>query len=403
MDRWQPMTDWVNARSAAGWEPYSKSTSSEILPRLTATDRVGRRFAGVNFASQDYLGLASHPEIRTAAIEAVGRFGVHSAGSVALMGLTQATLRLERSIADFLFVNDATVFPTGWAAGYGAIRALVTESDHIVIDVLAHACLQEAATAATKKVHRFPHLSNEGVERRLKRIRRTEPDAGILVVTETLFSMDSDVPNLSELQAICSKYEATLFVDVAHDLGALGPTGRGFLELQNALGSIDVVMGSFSKTFASNGGFVASNHDALKLALRYGSGPLTFSNALSPVQATTVLACLDVIQGHDGKKRRQRLMANATYLRSALESMDFEVKGQPSAIVPIVLGSHSRARQMTAQLLECGAIVNLVEFPAVAKNASRWRVQLMSEHSRKDIDDFLNSVEQVKRSSHAFQ
>lgn len=156
-------------------------------------------FTGVNFGSQDYLSLAGHPAIRAAATEAASKFGVHSAGSAALMGNTGLSVELERQLADFLGYADCTVFPTGWGAGYGTIKTLVRPSDHIVIDVLAHACLREGARNATANVHTFPHLSNKAVERRLKRIREEDAETGILVVTETVFSMDSDVPDLAEL------------------------------------------------------------------------------------------------------------------------------------------------------------------------------------------------------------
>lgn len=389
LDRWRPLTEWADARADAELDPFSKSTGSAIAPRLTAYDRRGRAYSGVNFASQDYLGLSHDQRIVKVAKDAADALGVHSAGSAALMGLTRKTLELEQRLAAFIETADATVFPTGWGAGFGAIRALIKPEDHIVIDVLAHACLQEAAGLSTANVHRFPHCSSEGVERRLKRIRKSDPDAGILVVTETLFSMDSDVANIPEMQAVCRQYQATLLVDVAHDLGAIGEHGRGFLEVQNALGEVDIVMGSFSKTFASNGGFVASNHPALKLALRYSCGPLTFSNALSPVQASTVLACLDIIQSDEGKVRRDRLTDNANYARNQLSALGFELLGEPSAIVPVILGNNETSRLMTTRALRSGAIVNLVEYPAVAKNACRWRIQLMSEHTRADIDELV--------------
>lgn len=349
----------------------------------------GRIISGVNMANQDYLNLASHPIIQGAANRAIAEYGVHSAGSAALMGLTAPTVALERALAEFTACREATVFPTGWGAGYGLIRALVRPGDHIVIDILAHACLQEAATAATPNVHRFPHLSTDGVMRRLERLRNSDPQAGILVVTESLFSMDSDVPDLGALQLLCARYRATLMVDVAHDLGALGPTGRGALELQGMLGEVDVVMGSFSKVFASNGGFVASHHPALRHALRFGSGPQTFSNALSPVQAASVLAALEIVQSAEGVARRDRLMQNANALRAAMEQAQFKVIGEPSAIVPVIIGDDAFSRRLTAAVLAEGGIVNLVEYPAVARNACRWRLQVMADHDADDISAFV--------------
>lgn len=400
IDRWQPIADWLNARLERELDPYSKVSHSRIAPEIDAHDRAGRRFSGINFASQDYLALSSHPSVLKAAAEAAEAYGVHSAGSAALMGLTGLTVELEARVAGFVQCADATVFPTGWAAGFGAIRALVRPHDHIVIDVLAHACLQEAAVVSTKHVYRVRHCSASAVEQRLSRIRAADRDAGILVVTESLFSMDSDVAPLPALQDMCRTYGATLFVDVAHDLGALGDTGRGILEMLDMLGQTDIVMGSFSKTFASNGGFVASDHPALKLALRYGSGPLTFSNSLSPVQAAVVLEAFDLIESPGGALRRLDLIEKAEHLREALSAADFEVLGEPSAIVPVVLGDSAISREMTAHVLRSGALVNLVEYPAVARNGCRWRLQMMCTHTTEQIDRFVEMAVEARSAAH---
>lgn len=215
-------------------------------------------------------------------------------------------------------------------------------------------------------------------------------------MTESVFSMDSDVPRLGELQGICRNYGATLLVDVAHDLGAIGPSGRGYMGLQDVVGEIDIVMGSFSKTFASNGGFVASNHPALKLALRYACGPLTFTNAISPLQAEIVLKCFDIVESAEGAERRARLMTNILTLREAFEAEGFNILGEPSAIVPVVLGNSAVSREMTARALKAGGIVNLVEYPAVARNACRWRCQVMADHTSADIEEFVAIARQAR-------
>jgi len=398
LERAKPLDHWFGARAAAGLNPYCKSTHSRIATQIDARAIDDREYRGVNFASQDYLSLASHPRITSAAKTAIDEMGVHSAGSVALMGLTQKTVELENRVAAFLGLADATVFPTGWGAGYGVIKTLVRPTDHVVIDVLAHACLQEGARNATANVHTFPHISTVGVARRLARIRETDKKSGILVVTETVFSMDSDVPDIAALKAVCRHYGATLLVDVAHDLGAIGPTGRGYLELQGAVGVPDIVMGSFSKTFASNGGFVATNATSLKSALRYGCGPLTFTNSLSPVQAAVVLECFDVIESAEGAERRTRLMENVHSMREGLADAGFEVLGQPSAIVPVTLGDSGTSRKMTKYALEHGAIVNLVEYPAVARNGCRWRIQIMADHTKEQIRRFIEIAFEARES-----
>jgi glycine C-acetyltransferase len=390
LDRLNAHSIWSTARLKNGVEPYSKHTTGAIKNRSIAFDRAGRRFEGPNFASQDYLSLAGHPTTRAAAINAVNECGVHSAGSAALMGLTAQTIALEERMASWLGYGEATVFPTGWGAGYGIIKTLVRPTDHIVIDMLAHACLMEGARAATNNVHSFPHLSADGLAKKLARIRAENPEAGILVVTESMFSMDADTPDLRLAAQVAHQYHATIMVDCAHDLGCLGADGRGHLAQQAALKDVDVVMGSFSKTFASNGGFVASNHPALKVALRYMCGPLTFTNALSPVQAAVVLAALDVVQSAEGAARRERLMLNIQSLRSQLTEMGFEVLGQPSPIVPVVLGNAALSRLICRFTLEGGALVNLVEFPAVSRNTCRFRLQVMADHTKADIEEFCD-------------
>ncbi len=386
LDRWLPHQQWWNARLAAGVDPYCKAVLDRPGPTARGAYRDGTVFAGVNFASQDYLSLSAHPAVLAAAADAAARYGVHSAGSASLMGNTALSWRLERALADFLGMADCTLFSTGWGAGYGLIRTLVSSSDHVVLDVLAHACLYEGAYAATRKVHRAAHLSLDSIERRLKRIRADEPDAGILVITEALFSMDSDSPDIGGIQALCRRYGATLMLDVAHDLGALGPGGRGVMEVQGVLGAVDLVMGSFSKCFATNGGFVATNHPALKLALRSSGPTQTFTNAIGPVSAAIAEACLEIVQGSEGATRRARLAENALHLRADLADSGFTLLGQPSAIIPVVLGEVAAARQMTAHAIESGALVNLVEFPAVSRNSSRWRLQVMADHEPWHID-----------------
>lgn len=402
LDRWNGHQAWWDARLAAAVDPYCKTTLGRIGPAGETRMRGGIVHGGVNFASQDYLSLASHPAIAEAAKRAIDCYGVHSAGSPALMGNTALSVALERRLADFLGYDDCTVFATGWAAGYGVIKTLVQPHDYIVIDGLAHASLQEGARNATRNVFSVPHLSNAAVARRLERLRRDRPDAAILVVTETVFSMDSDVPDIAGLIDICRRLGATLLVDAAHDLGAIGPTGRGFLERQGMVAQPDVLMGSFSKTFASNGGFVASNHPALKLALRSSCGPLTFSNALSPVQAAIVLAALDIVEADEGGERRQRLMANSNHLRDGLRASGFNVLGEASPIVPVVLGDAARSRLATRYALEAGALVNLVEHPAVSMNTCRWRLQVMVDHTDQQVDEMVRiaALARQKASDH---
>lgn len=363
-------------------DTFSKQIQGPLLTQVSASDRRGRALGRcLNFATQDYLALSYHPAIKQAAIEAVEAYGVHAAGSPALVGNSVPTVRLERAMSQWLGMQECVLFPTGWGACFGVVKALVRRTDHVVLDELAHASLQEGARAATGNVHVFRHLSLESLERRLKRVRAADPSGGILVVTESLYSMDSDVPDLLAHQELAHRYGANLLVDVAHDLGVLGrDRGQGALEVQGVLGQIDLIVGSFSKAFAANCGFLASNHPGLKLAMRFGSGPNTFSTAPSPIQASVALKGLEIVQSSEGFASRQRIQDMAMSLRQTLTDMGLHVLGQPSAIVPVLMGGVARSRLTARFMVEEGVLVNLVEHPAVARNTSRLRLQLMASH-----------------------
>jgi 7-keto-8-aminopelargonate synthetase-like enzyme len=379
--------EWQDLRRQHELWPYSKSTEEAPTTVCAARDDAGRGFRGVNFASQDYLSLASHPKIKEAGKIAIDEYGVHSAGSAAFLGNTRYSLALQDTISKFLCMEHTMLYPTGWAAGYGVIRGLIRPDDHVVIDGLAHNCLQDGAIAATRNIHLHGHLNLDSVRRHLKRIRTRDAQNAILVVTEGLFSMDSDTPDIGAMQALCREYDATLLVDVAHDFGNIGEDGTGHIGLQEMLGKVDIVMGSFSKTFASNGGFVACHSPAVKEYLRYFGSSGTFSNALSPIQSAIVLKAFEIVQSAEGRALRASLMKNVLYLRSALSALGLELIGDPSAIVSAKVGDEALARLVSRRLPALGVVANLVEFPAVAKGSARFRLQVMANHTTQDIDN----------------
>jgi len=383
---------WQNARRQSGVWPFSRATETGVGSECEASDDSGNRMSGVNFASQDYLSLSSHPRIKAVAQETLARYGVHSAGSPALVGNTSHSVALERKIAEFLGMEEAILYPTGWAAGYGIIRGLVRSADHIVMDALSHTCLQEGANAATRNIYQFRHLDLEHCEKWLKKIREKDTTNGIMVVTEGLFSMDSDTPDLAAMQALCNEYQATLMVDVAHDFGALGETGQGHIGIQNMIGKVDIVMGSFSKTFASNGGFVACRNRALKEYLRFYSPSCTFSNSMSPVQAAIVLEAFNIVGSLEGAQLRADLLRNVMSLRMHLTNAGFDYYGDPSAIVAVKMGSEALARLVSKRLPGLGLLANLVEYPAVPKGAARFRMQVMANHTEQNIRDAVNRL-----------
>lgn len=372
---------WQESRRRQGIWFYSRSLNREPGPATDILSDSGRRFAGINFASQDYLGLAGHPAVAEAAVEALRCFGPHSAGSATLLGNTALSLQLERELAETLRMSDVALFPTGWGAGFGAIAGLVRPYDHVVMDRLAHACLQQGAGAATKNVHRTDHLSVDAIREQLQRIRQEDGHNLILVITEGLFSMDADMPDIAAIQAVCREFDAVLLVDIAHDFGAMGPGGAGALGLQDMLGRVDLVMGSFSKTFASNGGFVASNSPAVKQYLKFYGGPHIFSNALSPVQCAVVSAALRIVRSSEGDALRRQLMQVSRSLRGALQDQGIPCLGMPSPINPVVIGEERVAAVAAKMIAERGVLANLVEYPAVPLGKARFRMQAMATHT----------------------
>jgi glycine C-acetyltransferase len=403
--RTEALEAWHAVRSAHGLWQYARALDGAPHPIASIRDEAGNGARGINFASQDYLSLASHPAVADAAARALRDAGPHSAGSAVLLGNTTTSLALEQAIAALVQAEHVTLFPTGWGAAFGAITALVQAQDHIVIDQFAHASLRQGASAATPNVAVNRHLDVAHVRQLLEAIRARDTEHAILVVTEGLFSMDSDTPDLATLQASCHEFGATLLVDVAHDLGALGPGGGGCIAMQGMLGRIDIVMGAFSKSFASNGGFVATASRAAKRHLQLYAGPHMFSNALSPVQAAVILECVNIIGSGEGDSLRADLMRNIEAARQLLGAEGLHCMGMPSAIVPVLVGSEKVSRLAGKLLFEQSMFVNQVEFPGVPVGASRLRLQLMANHNlqqvRRAAPVIGNAVRRARAALHA--
>jgi 7-keto-8-aminopelargonate synthetase-like enzyme len=341
---------------------------------------VGERH-GLNFASQDYLGLSTDPRVLHAAMEAARKWGVHSAGSPALQGNGPETDALAQELGAALGYEHCVLFSTGWSAGFGVMSALVRRGDVVLLDQYAHNCLVTGAQAATPTVSRYRHLDLTAVESRLKRARSAKPRGPILVVTEGLFSMDADSPELRPLVELCRTHDATLLVDVAHDFGAIGPAGSGRIGECGLLGGVDLVMGSFSKTFAANGGFVLTRSRAVAEYLRVYAASHVFSNALSPMAIAIVRTVLAIVRSEEGEHRRAALKAAAVALRTGLQREGIEVLGRPSPIVPVPVGSEAVARVAARSCADAGILANLVEYPAVTRGLARFRMQCMATHT----------------------
>ncbi len=393
--------DWVQARRRTQTWQYSRVLEAAPMSMAQITSDVGERTSGINFSSQDYLSFNSHPAIREAAARAMRDFGPHSAGSPMVVGNTSISLELERALSELVGLEHVTLFPSGWGAGFGALVGLVRQSDHVLLDRFTHACLQQGARAATRKVVSYEHLDVEAVRARLMEIRNTDTRHGILVVTDGLFSVDADWPDLRSLQRVCHEYDATLLVDVAHDLGAMGPGGTGVLGLQDLVGEVDLVMGAFSKSFCSNGGFLASNSPAVKQYVKMFGGSHGYSNALSPVQSAVVLEAARIVRSPEGDVLRGRLFAAIHALRDELTVRGLTCMGEPSPIVPLLVGNEKLARTANRLLFDRGVLAFLVEFPVTPTGECRFRLQVQASHTPEEAREAARLIDTCIRDAKA--
>lgn len=386
LERTEPLGEWLDRRAELNTWPYARTLQQRPASETVLTSQNARRVAGMNFGSQDYLGLAGHPDVIRAAKDAIDRYGLHAAASPMLQGNTVPGRALENALGEVLQTQHVILFPTGWAAGFGTITGLVRPHDSIVIDQLAHSCLMSGARAATQNVYLFRHNDVDALRNRLSKLRAKDAENAILVVSEGLFSMDSDSPCIEAMQKVCREFDAVLMMDIAHDFGASGPGGTGQIGMQKMIGKVDIVMGSFSKTFATNGGFMATNSRSARQFLGIYGGAHIFSNGISPVQTATALEALRIVRSDEGAALRARSFDNILRLRAGFESRGIECLGDPSNVVPVMCGDEVVAKITSKLLEENGLIANLVEYPAVPRERARFRFQVMASHSDAQID-----------------
>lgn len=390
--RAMPLWEWSKTRIAAETWSFCRTLGERTPTIATFEDQGGVPRTGFNFASQDYLGLTFDERIRRACATTALATGPHSAGSEVNGGNLGVARELERELLRFLGVESVALFPTGWSAGYAAIRGLLRADDHAVVDELAHNCLQEGILASGAARHAFGHNDEDSLERTLSVIRATDSANAILVITEGLFSMDSDGPDLQRVVELTRRYGAYLLVDVAHDLGVLGPRGTGRLGEAGVLADADFLVGSFSKSFATTGGFVTSRYRECLLQIQAFGQANTFSNSLGPVNATAALEAMKILRSREGDALRDRTMLASHRLRDALSNEGFTVLGQPSALVPVLAGDEWFGRMLCRELGRSGILANFIEFPAVAIGRSRLRLQVSPAHDALDMNAIAGTV-----------
>ena len=374
----------ADAARSAGLYPYFPVFESAQEPVIRHENR-----DVIMLGTNSYLGLATHPKVKEAAKAAIEKYGSGCSGSPLLNGTLDIHKRLAGELARFMSKEDALVFSTGYQTNVGVVSALVGRDDVLVMDERNHASLIDGARLSGATVVRYLHNDARSLEGILKAYAARPK----LVVTDSLFSMEGTIVDLPEIIRLVRKYKARLMLDESHAIGALGPGGRGVAEQYGLLDKVDLVMGTFSKSFASVGGFVAGDRKLID-TLRHTARSHIFSASLPPASAAAVLAALGIVG--EEPERRARLLENARYLAAGLRALGYEIQYHDSAIISVFCGHELLALAAFRKLLDEGVYVNPVTYPAVPKNGEMLRVSLMATHDEATLRKALEVFERIR-------
>ncbi len=339
----------------------------------------------INLASNNYLSLTSHPKVLEAAREALQRYGTGCSGSRWLNGNMRIHEELEERLAAFLGKEAAVVFSTGYQTNLGAISCLVGKDDVIFTDKLDHASLLDGARMSLGRMVRFRHNDMDHLESLLQR----EKGRAKLIVVDGVYSMEGDLADLPGIVELARRHQARLFLDDAHGLGVTGPDGKGTAAHFGLDDQVDLIMGTFSKSLACIGGFVAGAERPISW-IKHLSRSMMFSAALPPVLTATARAALEVIEQEP--EIVTRLWSNCERLRKGLDSLGFDTGDSQTPIIPVILGNEPHLLAMTLNLTEAGVFVNPVRPPGVPKGREMLRLSLMSGHTGEQIDQALEAL-----------
>ena len=367
----------------SGVYPYFYPIESAQEPEITVD---GRRM--LMLGSNSYLGLTTHPKVKEAALAAVRRYGSSCAGSRFLNGTSELHEELERELAEFVGKEQAIVFTTGYQANLGAISTIVGRGDCIYTDKVDHASIYDGARLAYGRLVRFSHNDARDLDRVL-----THHDAkGKLVVVDGVFSMDGDIADLPGIVAVCKRHNASLMVDDAHGLGVLGPKGCGTTAHFGLDGDVAIIMGTFSKSFASIGGFVASDAKVIDY-IRHHARSLIFSASLPPAQTASALAALRIMRSEP--ERIEKLWENTRILHDGLNDLGFDTGDSETPIIPVIVGDDLLCFKTWLALREAGIFVNPIIAPAVLSGQALIRISIMATHEHEHLYRALEIFEKV--------
>lgn len=345
----------------------------------------------LNFSSNDYLGLAAHPALAAAAHEAAAKWGSGSGASRLVCGSLNLYHELEQSLAAFKGADAALLFSTGYAAALGAITSLASPADFVVIDKLVHASIVDAARLSGATLRVFRHNNPADLERILGWCRGQKADSPrqILIITESVYSMDGDFAPLRELAALKDRYHAWLMVDEAHATGLFGPGRSGLIEELGLRGRVEIQMATLGKALGSSGGFITGSR-VLADYLVNRARSFIFSTAPSPASAAAALAALRLIQSSEGDARLETLRSHLQFLRDSLSALQSAPPHSP--ILPLLIGSEENALALSQKLLDAGFLIPAIRYPTVPRNQARLRLTASAAHTPEDLHRLIATL-----------
>lgn len=366
---------------AAGVYPYFRPISSD---QDTVVQIDGKPV--LMFGSNSYLGLTNHPKIKEGSIKAVEKYGTGCAGSRFLNGTLDIHIELEEKLAKLVGKEEALVYATGFTVNSGVVPCLGGREDYLLLDRLNHASIIEGSRLSMAKQFKYRHNDMEHLE---KFLQQCEPDKIKLIVADGVFSMEGDVAKLPEMVDLAKKYNASIMIDEAHSLGVFGATGAGVCEHFGVQNDVELVMGTFSKSLATIGGFIASNKDVINY-LKHNSRTLIFSASITPAAAGAVLAALEVME--EERWRQQALWDNTNRMLLAFKDKGFETGHTTTPIIPLYVRDNEKTFRLTRMLMDDGVFVNPVVSPAVPSQDTLIRISLMATHTFDQIDEAVEKI-----------
>jgi 8-amino-7-oxononanoate synthase len=354
----------------------------------------GRRF--INFSSNDYLGLANDPRLREAATDAIDEFGVGAGASRLISGNLSPHLRLERALAEWKGTEAALCFSSGYAAAFGTIPALVAKNGVVLLDKLCHASLIDGARLSGAVLRVFPHNHLVKLESHLEWAQREHPGDRVLIITESVFSMDGDHAPLRELIELKKRFGALLMLDEAHAIGVIGPNGRGLAAAENVSEEIDVQMGTLSKALGASGGYICGSRTLIDWLINRARS-FIYSTAPPPATAAAALAAVDFLASPEGEERRLLLWERIRLMQQLLPRAG--AKGEDvaarSAIFPWIVGDEKAALDLATALQSEGFLVPAIRYPTVAKGAARLRITVTAAHKAAQIRELCKAIKRL--------